>query len=686
MAIVKMSKIRLVGLKSDAEKTLDFLSKYKYFHQEPVALSDGLTYSDNSEKTDDVLSIKAKLSFAIDYIKKQNIDVLQIKKKNKLGAESYGQPTKTGGVPQEVEIDTVYDIESQKDEILAVADEIEKISLETVDIVSSLRTVASEKKAYGLYAGFPLKLNTMRDTRTSSVIVAVSASQKNEINFDDVNVVFEEYGEVPKVICAVCLKEDKKAVMERLNQSGYVLCPYNEDITAKQKLVELERKEQQLRERKIELVNRVLTLTEYDFKLKLLYDFYSLKGEQLTVDNTTAKSEYTFIIDGWTPENKADAFKKKVLKNLPELCIEVSEPSEEDLPPTFTKNNGFVKPFESITLMYTVPNYREADPNPIMAFWYFFLFGIMCGDFVYGLAVVLACGLAPKFLKLGKGVQNFLKMFFWCGISSTVWGLVFGSFAGFSIPLKEQLPFFSYSDASGANVYLGWFNPMEKPIMLLGLSLVTGIAQLLCGFIIKFTAFAKEKHIVDALCEAALPGLFLISILLIGSDIFINIFKSGTIDFGAKVLPENIGGTLKDAGMYMLLGVLALIFLFGGRKAKSIGGYFGGGLNGLYGIINLTADILSYARLFGLGLSGAAIAFAFNTLVDTIFMTNVVMMIIGIGVSVLLHVFNLAISLLGTYVHNARLQLLEFYGKFLVGDGKMFKPMGRATKYTEIKD
>ena len=686
MAIVKMSKIRLVGLKSDAEKTLDFLSKYKYFHQEPVALSDGLTYSDNSEKTEDVLSVKAKLSFAIDYIKKQNIDVLQLKKKNKPGAESYAQPVKTGGVAQEVEIETVYDIESQKDEIFAVADEIEKISLETVDIVSSLRTIASEKKAYGLYAGFPLKFTTMRDTRTSSVIVAASASQKNEINFDDVNVVFEEYGEVPKVICAVCLKEDKKAVLERLNQSGYTLCPYSEDITAAQKIIELEQRENQLVERKRELVNRVLALTEYDFKLKLLYDFYSLKGEQITADNTAAKSEYTFIIDGWTPENKAEYFKKKVLKNLPELCIEVSEPSEDDLPPTLTKNNGFVKPFESITLMYTVPNYREADPNPIMAFWYFFLFGIMSGDFVYGLAVVLACALAPKFFKLSKGVANFLKMFFWCGISSTVWGLVFGSFAGFSIPLKEHLPIFSYADATGDSIYFGWFGPMEKPIMMLGLSLVVGLCQLICGFIIKFTALVKEKHVVDAFCEAILPGLFLVSIMLIGSDIFINIFKSGTIDFGAKVLPENIGGTLKDVGMYMLLGALALIFLLGGRNAKSIGGYFGGGLNGLYGIVNLTADILSYARLFGLGLSGAAIAFAFNTLVETIFLKNVVMIAIGVVVSIVLHIFNLAISLLGTYVHNARLQLLEFYGKFLVGDGKMFKPMGRATKYTDIKD
>ncbi len=681
-----MSKIRLVGLKGDGEKTLELLSKYRFFHQEPVLLSDGLTYDDNTQKTEDVLTVRAKLAFAIDYIKKQNAHVLQLKKKKRPTADDYLQPTKISGVPKEVEGDAVYDIASFEDELLAVADEIEKISLEGVDIDGELRALASARRGYRVYESFPLSFSSIKDTQAASVIVAAGSSLRAELSFDGLSVVSEQYGESPAVVCAVCLKKDKKEVTERLTQAGLALCPYTEDVTAAQKLRELDLREAELIQRKKVLVNRVLALSEYDFRLKLLYDYYSLKGEQITADSTSAKTEYTFIIDGWTPADKAECLKKRILKNLPDVCVEIREPYEGELPPTYTKNNGFVAPFEGVTLMYTVPNYREADPNPVMAFWYFFLFGIMTGDFVYGFVLTLACALIPKFVRLGRGVRNFLKMFFWCGISSTLWGLVFGSFAGFSLPIKQELPFFSYANADGTRFYLGWFNPMEKPIMLLGLSLVIGICQLLCGFILKFAGSVRNKKALDALCDAMLPGLFLTSILLLGSDIFINIFKNGTIDFGAKVLPEGIGDTLKTVGSYMLIGAIALIFLTSGRKAKSVGGYLGGGLNGLYGLINLTADILSYARLFGLGLAGAAIAFAFNTLVETIFLKNIVMIVIGVGVSVVLHVFNLAISLLGTYVHNARLQLLEFYGKFLVGDGKMFRPMGKATRYTEIKD
>jgi len=686
MAIVNMSKIRLYGLKKDNDETLEILSKFKYFHQEPAKLIEGLKYVDNSEQTEEVLSKKAKLAFAIDYIKKQNLDVINIKKKNKEGADCYLQPAKISSGLKQVDSDSIFDVEKNSDEIFAVADEIEKISLETVDLTSLIKSLDSQKKGYELFKNFPMKLNTMRDTKYSSIIVAANSSIKNDISFEGLNVEYQEYGTSPKVVCAVCLKEDKKSVIERLTQSGYLLCPYDEDITASQKILELEQKKAGANERKRALTNRVLALSEHDFDLKLLYDFYSLKGEQITADKTSAKSEYTFIIDGWVPTEKVEVFKKKLFERIKDICVDVSEPTEDDLPPTCTKNNGFVAPFEGITLMYTVPNYRESDPNPPMAFWYFFLFGIMTGDFVYGLGVTAICALALMFFKLNSGMKNFIKMFFWCGISSTLWGLAFGSFAGFSLPLQKELPVFSYADATGTKFYLGWFNPMEKPIMLLGLSLALGIAQLLCGFVLKFIGSIKDKHPLDALCDAMLPGLFLVSILLLGSDIFINIFKNGAIDFGAKVLPKNIGSTLKDVGMYTLLIAIGLIFLTGGRKAKSIGGYFGGGLNGLYGIINLTADILSYARLFGLGLAGAAIAFAFNTLVETIFLKNIVMLIIGIGVSIVLHIFNLAISLLGTYVHNARLQLLEFYGKFLVGDGKLFKPLGRATKYTEIKD
>lgn len=685
MAIAKMTKVRLIGLKKDNQKTLDLLTEYGMFHQESTVCSE-LSFDDNSEKLEHMLALRGKLAFAIDYLKKQNAFVAGAKKKKQPIAQSYSQPVKIQNYSEPLACNEVTSVLGHEKEIIAVVDELEKISFESGNIAAELQSLKEIRNGYMRYSELPIAFSVMRDTQSASIIIASNPSKKACFDTEGLNVIVEEYGLSPKIICAVCLKADKKDVLERLGDCGFSLCPYSDDVTAKEKITEVDARQQELTLRQTQLINRTIELTEYDFRLKLLYDCYSLKSEQLSVDNTSGKSEYTFVLDGWTPAEKAEDFVKRVNDELPDVFVELSEADKDDLPPTCTQNNAFVKPFENITLMYTVPNYHEKDPNPIMSFWFFFLFGIMTGDVVYGIVLTLACLLIPKFVKLNSGVKNFIKMFFWCGISSTVWGLLFGSFAGLSVPVSKSLPFITYSTQADGVIknYLGWFNPMEKPVMLLGLSLIVGILQLLCGYMLKFFALLRERRVIDALCDAILPSLFLISIVLIGADIFAGVFDKGEIIFGGGTLPEKLGGILKNIGMYTLIAALVLIFFTGGRKSKSVGGYLGGGLNGLYGLINLIADILSYARLFGLGLAGAAIAFAFNTLVETIFFKNVIMIIIGIGISLILHLFNFAISLLGTYVHNSRLQLLEFYGKFLVGDGKMFKPMGHKTKYVEI--
>jgi V/A-type H+-transporting ATPase subunit I len=144
-----------------------------------------------------------------------------------------------------------------------------------------------------------------------------------------------------------------------------------------------------------------------------------------------------------------------------------------------------------------------------------------------------------------------------------------------------------------------------------------------------------------------------------------------------KGLPKVVG----DIGLYTLLGSLVAIFLTAGRHKKGILGKFTGGFGGLYGLVNLFSDVLSYARIFGIALAGGAIASAFNAILGVVVGIPYAGYPIAIVLGIALHVFNLLISLLGAYVHNARLQFLEFYGKFYTGEGRQFTPMGEKTKY-----
>ena len=137
-------------------------------------------------------------------------------------------------------------------------------------------------------------------------------------------------------------------------------------------------------------------------------------------------------------------------------------------------------------------------------------------------------------------------------------------------------------------------------------------------------------------------------------------------------------------GLYIIAGSLVVVALTAGRSRKGILGKAMGGFGGVYGVINYFSDIVSYVRIFGLMLSGAVFGFIINQIAAMI-MTSVVGYILAIILCVFAHLFNLALAVLGAYVHNSRLQYVEFFGKFYEGEGQLFAPLGSGLTYTLIK-
>ena len=216
-------------------------------------------------------------------------------------------------------------------------------------------------------------------------------------------------------------------------------------------------------------------------------------------------------------------------------------------------------------------------------------------------------------------------------------------------------------------------NP-NTALYMLGLSLAVGVVQINVSLAMKgYLLVKRDKDVIGLFNEVISWFSILIGIILLALNMLLKLADG-----------------FKIAGIvFMVVGVL-LILVLGGRGKKGIKKIFGG-FSQLYGGVNFFSDILSYSRLFGLGLSTAVIGMVVNEICKVIINIltfngiSVLGVIVAIPIFAVGHVFNIAINTLGTYIHDARLQFIEFFGTFFEGGGHDFKPLGSNTKYNYIE-
>ena len=655
MAIVEMSKLRLVGLKSEQVKVMDTLERTHLFEPCPTAEIEGAQKNRDTSHLDKVLAKQSKLSFAVKFLTDANDEatkILKLEKKQKLPYSLDYAPYKIGG-RQLITYDDFYDCAAKEYELLAVCDVLEKMSFKKAELKSEHAKTENRIKSLLPYIKMPLRFSEAKKTRYVTVMIALANSRTASCSalsekFDLCAETFpSDYG---IALALVCLNSDEAAVKTALNDSGWSLCTFSYDQTADEIIKELRKKEAQTEKELSDILKDTLSYEKYLLEIKTLYDFLGTDAEKFTADLAFAKTQSTYILEGWVPKEKADDIAAEIKSKTDNVVIYLNEPADDDIPPTLLDNPKLIKPFESITNMYSTPSYREKDPNFVMAIFFFIIFGMMMADAGYGLVLSLVCTFVVRFTHMEKGIKNLTGVFALGGISTIVWGVLFGSWFGL-----ELLPPL-------------WFNPLQEPIMLLATCLVLGVIHLMVGYGYQAYYLIKKKKVFDAVCDVGFLYLLFIGIALLA------------LPLALTSLPPIVG----DIGLYVLLASLVLIFLTAGRHKKGIIGKIAGGFGGLYGLVNLFSDVLSYARIFGIALAGGAIASAFNSILEVLAVTPVGI-ILAIPLGIFLHVFNLLISLLGAYVHNARLQFLEFYGKFYTGEGRLFSPMGERTKYIRFE-
>lgn len=370
-------------------------------------------------------------------------------------------------------------------------------------------------------------------------------------------------------------------------------------------------------------------------------------AERLLTDGTIV------FFEGWVPAVSADKLEKLLTERG--CAWEAEDPKPEEYPnvPVKLKNNFFTRPLNIVTEMYSLPAYDGVDPNPLMAPFFIFFYGMMMSDMGYGLLMILASVIVGRKFRPKGGSGYLFSLLGLCGISTFLWGIASGSFLGDFIP---QIVKIINPDSTFALPSL--FTPIGDTMSILIGSLALGFIQVVTGMAVSLVEKAKNGHLLDGILG---EGAWWV--IIAGAALAI---------FGI--------GNVNGVPVVLWIGV-AMMVVGASRGAKGFGkiaAVIGAVYNGVTGLFS---DVLSYSRLMALMLSGSVIAQVFNTM--GAISGNVIVFII---ISLLGNTMNFALNLLGCFVHDLRLQCLEFFGKFYKEGGKPFRPLARNTKYVDIEN
>lgn len=662
MATVRMKKMRLVGLSDEKDVILDVLQKTGAAELKDCDELENTHARLDTESLNEINAKLARLSGAMEFLSAQK-SVRESLAKKKL--VEYTAPKKP---LFEVRRDVLYDefmaSGNASKEVFERIDELNAVAFKISECGAEKARLLTEVSALSPYENLDVAVSSVENTKNVVMEIGVLPSTaRNAISSIDCEGLFEfeivaERGSELTVFVAYH-KSVAEKVASKLSDVGFSKTNVECDELASEKIAEIKDEIKKLAEREVELNGEAMAYYDALNDFKLLYDFYSYEKEKTEAGGEFRRTEkeLAFCLEAWVPEKQTDAVVKALAAVTENVYVEFEDPKEGEMPPTLTNNGPVMKAYESVTNMYSPPSYYESDPTFSVMLFFFLFFGFMLSDAGYGLILAIAGAAILKFVKLEPGTKNLVIIITLGGVSTILWGLLFGGF--FSIEIEGTFL-----------EKLCWFSPLDNPIGVLGLSLGIGVLQILYGLGLKAREMIKNGRLVDALLDVGSWYLVFIGALM---------FALSMVDgFASLSTPAAI---VAGAG-------LLIVVTTSGRREKGVPKKIIKGLASLYDIVNYVSDILSYARLFGLGLATGVVGMVFNkiALVFIDLMGPFAGGIIAVVFIVVGHAMNIGINVLGAYVHDCRLQYIEFFGKFYEGGGHVFVPLGSRTKYVNIKN
>ena len=643
MAILKMKKLRICGVSEEQTqliRQLQLLGSVEI--GAPCALTDTqgvqVFCAGDGKSADALLRTSARLTSALETLKHYE---------TKKGGLFAARPEKTIG-------------ELFSDEAYAAALDTAQAVLDAQDARSRLAAEKSRltavRESFVPWQQLPLPLETLGTQHTRILLGTVPAQTDLEAlrakvfeAADEVQLEQISADQQSLYLLVFVHKCAAEAVGAALREAGFALTTFDGvQGTAAENIRRTDEAIAACEQQDAEKLAELTALAEQKSALQLAFDRCTQEISKAQAADRLVHSEKTFCLGGWVPCE--DVGKLEAL--LSGFCCawELTDPAPEEYPdvPVKLKNNKLTWPLNMVTEMYSLPAYDGVDPNPLMAPFFILFYGIMMADMGYGLLMILASIIITKKSRPKGTSGQMFGLMFSCGISTFLMGALTGGVFGDFLP---QLVGIIDPDTT-FKALPSLFTPLDDTITILIGAMALGFVQIVTGMAISFVEKIKKGQIMDAIWEELTWWIVFAGIACMALGV-----TNIVLYVGLAMVVVGSGWSAKG------FGKVTAIF---GSVYNHVTGYFG--------------DILSYSRLMTLMLAGSVIASVFNTL--GAIPGNVVFFLI---VSALGNGLNFALNLLSCYVHDLRLQCLEYFGKFYQDGGKPFEPLAINTKYVDIQ-
>lgn len=525
---------------------------------------------------------------------------------------------------------------------------------------AEIKRLSEEIERQGLYSKFGLA-RAKKSARLRETKVIFGSVPHSKLDAELMQVVAQD--EQTAYVQIVLLRADEQRVRESLTEFQEIILPWQKQEYTRA-AAEMAKNLAKLQKQQEVLKGKLAAIHAAEYARLAVWT------EHLTNDSDLAHwaqglsaTEKTGLLSGWVPCAQKPKLQKFLQQHKGYLYWREVEPAENETPPIVLNNTGFSAPLESVTSLYGMPHAREFDPSPLMAPFFIVFYGLCLSDAGYGLMLFLfAAALLLKFrANLTKFGKKLLTLNIYCGISTMIVGLLTGSFFGmdFNILPSALRDFF---------LSLKIIDPMSNPLPLLGLSVLLGALQMLTGLVLRWILDIRQQGFAKAFLVS---GCWFVFMLAIFGWVGLSFVPS------AKIAAEIC--------KYIVLIGTAFMILTQGQHQKSPLMKLGSGILSLYRLAGYVGDLLSYTRLFALGLVTAVMALVINYLAALTGGIPVVGFIIMVVILIFGHLLDFMINMLGSFVHSARLQYVEYFSKFFEGGGRFFRPFSVQTKYVSLE-
>ena len=650
MSIQKMKRIRLIGLRSEKDALLDELLRFGKVEVSdyPQAEGDVVVFSTNNyDKTAipaDMLAVnQSKLTAALDILQRY------FPEKKKLLDPKPEAPLET------------FLSNARLNSCLHSATRVIRLDGEIKNWTAKIQELKDQQLALQPWMDLDMPLDQEGTEHTCATLCSLPADAPEADVTSALEYAAPESELIPvssdkfmRYCVLICHRDEFAAAEDALRNFSYSPMEGLKLKGTPKSNAEHIGKEIAFNEERIEHAKaKMMGETAYRTYLQQAWDGLATKLCQAESRSKMLNSDSSFAMEGWVAEEDLPALEHILGQFV--VHAEFEDPKEEEYPevPVKLKNNIFTRCMNMITNMYALPTYDGVDPNPLMAPFFIIFYGMMMADMGYGILMFIGGMVMLRKMKARGGMRDFGELLIWCGISTFLWGAATGGFFGDFIPQALKI-----INPESTFTMPALFTPLEDTIAILFGSLALGVLQIFTGMAVSVKEKFRNKDFKGALFEE---------------------FTWWAILFGAVLAILGKGNAGKVPVLLCAGGLLLVAGCFANNKGfAKVTSIVGAVYNGVTGYFS---DILSYARLMALMLAGSVISQVFNTLGSVT--GNIFLFVI---VSMIGNMLNLALNLLGCYVHDLRLQCLEFFKRFYKEGGKPFRPLDVQTKYYNVTE